>query len=320
MQRPGSDVKNALFITLAYLATRLFFILLMPLMLDESLYSVMISEQSNHLSLIPTFLAYPVSWKPAPFFWLYGFIANPLLSAGFPLELALRFPSLMFGLLSLIPLYLVLRKAGASKGVAFLSLAVFISSGISIYPQSTLLTDAPLFLCIILSLYFYMEDRHGRWRFLAAGLFAFLAFFFKLVFAFMPRCSAIAWFFLKDKKTLRDPVFLFSLCLPFAAMVLQYALLQNIGLGNELFIGDIGGHLVSNQGIFGQITGIYNSVSIFFLFSPIFIGLFVIGLLKHWRENMFMAFWACLTIIPLLANSTMPGISCSCSRRSHTSR
>lgn len=136
MQRPGSDVKNALFITLAYLATRLFFILLMPLMLDESLYSVMISEQSNHLSLIPTFLAYPVSWKPAPFFWLYGFIANPLLSAGFPLELALRFPSLMFGLLSLIPLYLVLRKAGASKGVAFLSLAVFISSGISIYPKA----------------------------------------------------------------------------------------------------------------------------------------------------------------------------------------
>ena len=282
------------------------FILLMPLMLDESLYSVMISEQSSHMSLIPTFLDYPMSWKPAPFFWLYGLMANPLLAAGLPLELAFRFPSLLFGLLSLLPLYLVLRKAGASKGVALLSLAVFISSGISIYPQSTLLTDAPLFLCIILSLFLYMEDRFGRWRFLAAGLFAFLAFFFKLVFAFMPPVLAIAWFLIKDRKTLRDPVFLLSLCIPFGAMVLQYALLQNVGLGNELFIGDIGGHLVSNQGLGGQISGIYNSVSIFFLFSPIFVGLFVIGLMKYWRENLFMTFWACLTAIPLLSNLTMP--------------
>ncbi len=306
MQRIGADVKNALFITLAFLATRLIIILLMPFVLDEALYSVMISEQSHHITLIPTFLGYPMSWKPAPFFWLYGLIANPLLAAGLPLEFAYRFPSLLFGLLSLLPVYLVLRKTGASKSVALLSLVVFISSGISIYPQSTLLIDAPLFLCVILSLFLYLEDRYGRWRFLAAGIFAFLAFFLKLVFAFIPPLLAIAWFYLKDKKTLRDPAFLFSLCLPFVAMVLQYALLQNVGLGNQLFIGDIGGHLVSNQGWFGQISGVYNSVSIFFLFSPIFIGLFVIGFVKYWRENLFMAFWACLTVIPLLSNSTMP--------------
>src|SRR5208283_866775 len=218
MQKLSADVRNMLFIALAYIIPRLIFILLTPLMLDEALYTVMISEQMHHITLIPTFLSYPMSWKPAPFFWLYGLIANPLLAAGLPLEFAFRFPSLLFGLLSLLPLYLVLRKAGASKGVAFLSLVVFIFSGISVYPQSTVLTDAPLFLCIILSMFLYMEDRYGRWRFLAAGLLAFLAFFFKLVFAFMPPVLAVAWFFLKDKKTLRDPVFLFSLCLPFVAM------------------------------------------------------------------------------------------------------
>lgn len=46
MERLGPDVRNALFITLAYVLTRLIFILLMPLMLDESLYSIMISSRA----------------------------------------------------------------------------------------------------------------------------------------------------------------------------------------------------------------------------------------------------------------------------------
>lgn len=306
MPGPSHDIRNAIILVSAFIISRLILILTMPLMLDEALYAVMITEQTHHLTLIPTFLGHFVSWKPAPFFWLYGILVTPLLSAGLPLELSMRLPSLLFGLLSLPPLYLVLRKAGASKWVAYMALFAFVFSGVSIYPQSTVLADAPLFFFMIASIYFYMDDRLGRWRFLAAGILAFIAFFIKLVFAFMPPALAIAWLYMNDRKSLRDPVFLLSLTFPFAAAVIVFSMLQGVGLANEFFLGNISDHLVSSSGIVGQINGIYNSVSIFFIFSPIFLGLFLVGLWKHWREHPFMAFWAAFLVIPLASNLTMP--------------
>ena len=58
-----------------YLITRLPVLDYLPLVQDEALYSIMIEEQRESLTLVPTFLGYEVSWKMAPFFWIYSFNA-----------------------------------------------------------------------------------------------------------------------------------------------------------------------------------------------------------------------------------------------------
>jgi hypothetical protein len=298
-------LREIAIIAILFLLPRLIFIFTMPLILDEAIYSMMLFEQAHHASIIPTFLGYPVSWKPAPVFWIYGFVSQALLSSGFPIEAALRLPSALLGLASLLPLYLVLRKVGASKDLAFFSIIAFIFSGISIYTQSQFLVDSALFLFIISSIYLYLEDGFGRWRFIAAGLLVFAAFFIKLVFAFLPPLLAIAWFFCRDRKQLKDPVFLISLLMPFLAAGIHYYILQGAGLGNELFIGDIGGHVISKQGFGGQVSGFFDALTMLFVYSPVWVGIFALGL-KRWKDAPFMAFWASLIAIPLLSISALP--------------
>jgi 4-amino-4-deoxy-L-arabinose transferase-like glycosyltransferase len=298
------DIRNALIIIAIYAITRLPLIVAMPLALDEALYSTMIFEQSHHPTMIPTFLGYPVNWKPAPFFWIYDALAMPLMGSPLPLEALLRWPSFIFGLLSLLPLYLVFRKSGASKNASLVSLAVFILSGVSIYAQTTLITDSALFLFLISSLYLYVEDGLGRWRFLAAGLLAFAAFFMKLVFAFMIPVLAVAWFLIRDKKTLKDPVFLISLLMPFIAAGLHYLILQGAGLGNELYFG-LGGLVVGTGGLMGRLDSAYGALGMLALYSPIWVGLFIIGVIRDWKKNLFMAIWAALIAIPLMSSGTL---------------
>lgn len=300
-----SNAKRVALILCIYILSRLPLLLVMPLTFDEALYSTMIFEQMHHPTLIPTFLGYPVGWKPGLFFWSYAAFALPFINTGFPLEAVFRMPSFLFGLASILPLYLVLRKAGASEDSAFISIIVFILSGVSIYAQSSLLTDSALFFFVILALYLYMDERFGRWRFLAAGLAAFIAFFFKSVFAFMIPVLALAWFFLKDRRMLKDPLFLISLSAPFIALGIHYNVLQGAGLG-QLFVQDISGHLLSQSGLIGQLHGAYGALGTLVIYSPIWIGLFIAGIARDWRKNLFMASWAALAVIPLLSNATLP--------------
>ncbi len=300
------DVRTAALIAAAYIIPRLILLVLMPLVLDEALFTMMSNEQALHPTAIPTLFGYPISWKPAPFFWTYALLAWPSLKLGLPLEVAYRLPSLLFGLLSLPLLYAVMRKAGASKSVSLVSVVVFIFSGTSIYPQSTALTDSPMLFFILLSIYLYLEEGMGRWRFLAAGAAAFASFFFKVFFAFIPPILAVVFFYSRDRKTLKDPVFLASLAFPFIAGAINLYMLQGVGLGDTFFMGNAVSHLVSGNGIGGQLLGMLDSLDNLFLFSPLWLGLSIVGFAKRWRENLFMSAWYALLAIPLLSSLVLP--------------
>ncbi|MFN7991398.1 MAG: glycosyltransferase family 39 protein [Candidatus Micrarchaeia archaeon] len=305
----GSGEKDRvlpLILLAVYLLSRLPVLGLLPMVLDEGLYSVMIEEQRSHPTLIPTYLDHQVSWKPSPFFWIYGILSQPLLALGLPAEVAYRFPSFLFGMLSVPLLYSLMRKTGSSPAVAFISGIVFLFSSVSLYAETSLLTDSPLLFFVLASFYIYIDGRFGRARFIAAGLLAACAFFFKLVFAFVPLALALAYFAVKDRKVLRDPVFILSLLFVPAVLAGDYLLLQSAGLGDELFFGDIGSHLVSASGILGQVNGSINSITLLIVYLPFWFALSFFGFARNWRGNLLMSFWFLLMIPALVSNNTMP--------------
>ncbi|MBI5227681.1 glycosyltransferase family 39 protein [Candidatus Micrarchaeota archaeon] len=282
-----------------YVLSRLPLLNYLPLIKDEAIYSVMSTEQMGHLTLIPTFLGYPVSWKPAPFFWLYGFFSNfPL-----PIEMAFRLPSFIFGFLTLIPLYLLLRNIGLNKNIAFFSIVIFLFSLTSIYSNLSVLTDSMLFFFICLSLYFYTEKRFDDRRFIAAAIFAFAAFFSKFLLALFIPLMALVYFYLNDKKTLQKPLFLLSLLAVPIAFLIQSFLLTQAGLGGDVKIAALG-YLAEGTGL----TDVSKYASSLYALLPslgMWFVLSFLGLINNWKNNLFMTFWYGLSIFPFLFGYTM---------------
>jgi hypothetical protein len=305
LRLPKTDRECLIVLAVVYLLLRLPLLSFTPLIQDENLYAMMAQEQLQHLTLLPTFLGYAVSWKPALTFWVYaGF--SKLFSGLLPLEAVYRFPSVLFGLLSIPPLYFLLRNAGSTRLFAFFTLLIAVVSVISIYPQAAFLTDSLLFLLICSSLWLYTESRLPAWRFLAAGALAFAAFFVKLVIAFMIPLLAAVYFYAQRRETLRNPLFLVSLLAVPAALLLNFALLQSSSLATQLYVSDIGGHLLGPGGTAAEAIQLRDSASTFFSLCGIWFALSLYGLWKYWRTDLFMACWYLLLVFPLLTGAFMP--------------
>ncbi len=302
---PKTDRECLMALAVIYLLIRLPLLTFLPLTQDENLYALMAEEQFHHPTLIPTFLGYPVSWKPVPVFWIYaGF--SKLLSGLLPMEALYRLPSVLFGLLALLPLYFLLRNAGSTLPAAFFTVLIFTVSIVSIYPQAAFLTDSLLFLLICASLWLYTEKRLPAWRFLAAGALAFAAFFVKLVIAFIIPVLAVAYFYVRRRETLANPLFLVSMLAAPAAFLLHFALLQSSSLASELYVSDIGGHLLSPKGSAWQIWQLAGSLSVFLSTTGIWFALSLYGFWKYWRKELFMASWYALLVFPVLTGFFMP--------------
>jgi hypothetical protein len=298
---PQKESRLLLVLAAVYFITRLPLLNYLPLVKDEAIYAMMIREQAAHPTIIPTFLGYAVSWKPAPFFWVYSaFSGLPL-----PFELLFRLPSFIFGLLTIPILYRLLSNCGASRNIAFFSTLIFLLSMASIYPDAALLTDSLNFLLVSGSLLLYTEKKLGRKRFVAAAALAFAAFFAKLVIALMIPVLAVAYFLFNERKTLMDPVFLLSLLAVPAAFLVHYSILDSAGLARELFLSDIGGHIFNPEGFQEQVNAFAGSVGMFILGSGLWFALSLFGLRDHWKSNPFMSFWYLLTVFPLLSGNFM---------------
>ena len=137
-QSLSGDSRPILILLGIFLLLRLPMLLYTPLIQDEAIYAIMIEEQREELTLIPEFLGYPVSWKPMLFFWTNALF--PVLPG--PPELTYRLPSLLFALFTVPVLFLLLRKAGCSKAVAFVSLLVFQVTYITSYPSTIGIIDS----------------------------------------------------------------------------------------------------------------------------------------------------------------------------------
>lgn len=300
-----NDRQILLALVCVYLLTRLSAIAFLPLVRDEALYAVMAEEQLDAPSIIPTFLGHAVSWKPAPFFWIYALFSKALTGL-LPVEIVYRLPSFLFGLAAIFPLYLLLRNLGSSRALAFFSMLIFLASYNTIYPQAALLTDSPMFFLMCASLWLYSEERLGPRRFLAAGALAFAAFFIKLVIAFMIPVLAVAWFWARGRETLRNPLFLLSLLAVPAAFALNFLLLESLGIGRQLYVSDIGGHILSPAGVEEQLKVVVGSLALFIPSSGIWFFLSLFGFWKNWKVEKFMAVWYALTVFPVLTGFFMP--------------
>lgn len=298
----SKDINLILILAAVYILTRLPLLFYLPFIQDEAVYAIMIEEQIQNPTSIPTFLGYPVSWKPPLFFWTYSVLSDlPL-----PLEAAYRFPSFIFGLLSLFPLFYLLRNVGCSKSIAFFSLLIFLFSYVAAYPQTTLLTDSLLFFLICSSLYLYSEKKFGDWCFLAAGVVAFLAFFVKTVVALMIPLLALSLLYAYQREKLRNLLFIISLLAIPLAFFAHFMLLDSVGLAEELYFSEMKGHVVNEGGPMGQLGLLVGSLVLFLPGAGIWFALSLVGLWNNWKENLFMSFWYLMMVFPILFGYFMP--------------
>jgi 4-amino-4-deoxy-L-arabinose transferase-like glycosyltransferase len=302
MKSPPGDSVLLMALSAVYLVTRLPFMVLMPFIQDEAIYAIMIEEQAAKFTLIPTFLGFPVSWKPVLFFWL-----NVLPSRlDLPLEVAYRFPSLLFGLATIPLLFRLLKNAGASSSMAFYSLLIFSFSMFTLYPQTTLLLDSMAFFLICLSLWLYSEKKIGKARFLGAAAAAAAAFLVKLVIAFMIPLLAVAYFLQCDKKMLKDRAFLLSLIAVPLSFFAYGMLLGGAGLAGETAT-EVGNHLLNPLGLDAQVNQLVVSFLMLVLSGNIiWISFSLVGFLTSWKENLFLSAWFLFTIFPFLGAAMLP--------------
>ncbi len=298
--------KNSTLIILLisiYLVTRLPLLNFLPFVQDEGIYAIMINEQVVHHTIIPTFLDYPVGWKPILFFWVYSLFSQ--LPSILPLEVAYRLPSFIFGLLSVVPLFLLL-KGVSNRTYAFFSTVIFLVSLPSVYSNDALLTDSLFFFLTICSIYLYTEHppkRIENWRFAAGGFLAVAAFFTKHILAFMIPLLIIIYFFNKKKEIFKQPIFLLSLTLVPLCFLLNLYLIAGAGL-SESYFTEFTLHLITTKAS-NQFEMFIGSVSSFLQTNAIWFSLSLFGFWKYRKENLFMSVWYILTIFPLLSGYFM---------------
>lgn len=293
----------AIAIIILYLITRILPAVYLPLIQDEGLYSIMIEEQMHQPSVVPTFLGEVVSWKPAPFFWVYGILSRIELVN---MEFTYRLPSIIFGLLSLAPLYFFLKKVEESENVILTTILIFVLCLPSIYSNSTVLLDSLNFLVIMTAIYTYSEKKLGTKRFLLGGSLTFAAFFFKHIIALTIPALVIPYFYFYEKEKLFDRIFLASLLMLPIAFLVNHIILDSTGLSSQLYsaitrhVGDNGTSIVT--GIQTLIASLYYLMIGFGLWF----GLAIVGLIKEWRSKKIMVIWFIPVILCTISAGSMP--------------
>jgi 4-amino-4-deoxy-L-arabinose transferase-like glycosyltransferase len=299
---PKNERRLIILLLAVYLLTRLPLLGYLPLIKDEAIYSIMIHEQFVSPTIIPTLFSYPVSWKPILFFWTGALFSGlPL-----PIEYTYRLPSFLFGLLTVPLLYVVLRKSGIGSNIAFLSTLAFLLCAVSIHPNTHAMIDSMMFFFILLSLCLYMDVKGGGdgRKFLLAGVLVFVAFFIKFILAAMIPALAMAWLYFNDRKSLRHPLFLISLLALPLAVLLNAFLFSQAGLSDELAL-PFGSNALSTMGLVGQFARAVGALDVFLVGAGLWFVLSIPGFISHHKQNPFMSFWYCLTILPLIGGTYM---------------
>jgi len=298
----GDEKKLLAVLALLYLVTRLALINYLPLIQDENIYSIMIEEQIDNPTLVPTFLGYEVGWKPPIFFWVYGLFAILLKPLPIPLEMVYRLPSLIFGLINLILVFKITKKLTEKTEVAFFTALIYELTFLVIYTDLIVMTDILAMTFILASILAYLHARSDHWLFILAGIFSFLAFFTKLVNAFVAPIFIIVYFFQTDRKHLTNQLFLISLAAIPLAFLANFMMISNSEQAYAVFSNLIEEKIVSSL----NFESFYGSVGPFYLLVSIWLPLSLFGFIKYWKKNIAMAVWYALTIFPIVAGFYMP--------------
>ncbi|MBI5223185.1 hypothetical protein HY990_02060 [Candidatus Micrarchaeota archaeon] len=294
------------FIVVFFLLSRLIPAIFMPFIQDESLYSMMIEEQAHNPTIIQTFLGEEVSWKPPLFFWIYSVTSRIFL---FTIEFTYRYPSIIFGAVSLSLLYRLFPLLGLSRKMSLVTLMVYVVCFPSIYSDATVLTDSFNFFLLLAALYVYLKKdlwNLGSMRHLIAGLLLVAAFFVKLILAFMPPLIAVIYFVQKrELKEFLNVPFIVSVLLVVATYFAYYQLLDSHHLAAELYGTTFGGHDIPLNPEKSIQLFVSSLISTLLGIGPFF-ALALVGFYLEWRKNITMTTWFLLSAFPLLVSTFMP--------------
>ncbi|VVC03739.1 Dolichyl-phosphate-mannose-protein mannosyltransferase [Candidatus Bilamarchaeum dharawalense] len=292
--------KIVLILALAYLVIRIPIIASVPLMQDESFYSVMIEEQISHLTTVVTLFNEPVGWKPPLFFWISGFFVQFLRDLPIPIEAVYRIPNVLFGLVNTILVFFIFEKITKKKDEAFLMALAYLTIGINIHSELRVLTDTMCGTFIFAGVLCYINGLKDSKLFLLGGVCTFLAYFVKQHNAAIVPIIAVAYFFQCDRKKLLTPLFLLSLAAFPLAIIIED---MNFGFSAGGVTTVVAGNtLIKNlkwESVVASIIGIYP-------YAVVLLTLSVFGIWKSWKENFAMSVWYLLMAFPLIAGTYMP--------------
>jgi 4-amino-4-deoxy-L-arabinose transferase-like glycosyltransferase len=212
--------KALMLILLLSIGARVYTLMNLPLHGDEAVYAEIIDEFIKKPTFLPNFLGHVISWKPPLTFIVYSFFIRlfNLVIPGAPVEITYRLPSLIFGVLSVLTFYFLVRKL-YDEELAFTSALIFSTFPVFLFTNSLLLVDNLLIFLIILSLLFYLDGEKNRRYFYYGGFIAASAFWTKTLFSLMIPPIIIAYYY-DNKKILFSKEFIYSLLLlPAGALI-----------------------------------------------------------------------------------------------------
>lgn len=268
---------------------------------DEALYAQTIHEFIHSPSLLPHYLTNVIAWKPILTFYIYSPIVYFLEFFPLPPEVIYRFPSLIFGILSVIIFY-YLAKNLYNENLAFFSAMIFAATTLVVKTNSKVLTDTLAVFFILLALLFYIKGEKNTKYFIFGGICAGLAFFTKTILSFIVPFLAISYYFLKKKNILRDKLFLFSLFFPFFAGIFQVLLFYSYGHLDKVLISYFYDFALRERSTSSFQFPIANFVNFLELTFP-WIAFTIVGLINTKftnPEDKFSAVWLALSIFPII--------------------
>ena len=228
--------KALMLILLISTGARVYTLMNLPLHGDEAVYAEIIDEFIKKPTLLPTFLGHVISWKPPLTFIVYSLFIRVfnIIIPGAPVELTYRLPSLIFGVLSVLTFYFLVKKLYNDE-LAFASALILSIFPVFLFTNSLLLVDNLLIFLIILSLLFYLEGEKNRKYFYYGGFITASAFWTKTYFSFMIPPIIIAYYY-DNKKILFSKDFIYSLfLLPAGALVYTALFFFASPIGYDLF-------------------------------------------------------------------------------------
>ncbi len=292
-----------LLLLLVYFIPHALLLTYMPMKLDECLYAIMIEEQIEKPTIIPTFLGYEVGWKPPVYFWAAGVLVVILKQMSFlPLDAVYKLPNVFFGFVNLILFYALIKKTTKNEKIAFLCGVAFALTPLVMFLDNSVLTDTLSLTFILAAVLTYLKGEETPVFFLLAGMFGFLGFFTKQVNALVAPIVIAFHFFQNDRKMLLHPFFIISVLLIPAAFLLNYALYADVAQAQSVFYDLIGSKL-------GQITNplfLVGSLYFFMALAAVWFFLSVLGFARWWRESAMFTAWYALILFPLVAGNLMP--------------
>ncbi|MBI2466018.1 MAG: glycosyltransferase family 39 protein [Candidatus Sungbacteria bacterium] len=170
---------------------------------DEATYAAVLKsslERGDFLS----FEYFGQNWfeKPPLYFWL---AAASVKVFGFN-EFALRFPSAIFGIMSVLAVYLILAESLKDRASAFLGGIILILIPFFTAATRNMRMDTPVTACILAALYFYLVGIKKEKYFLGVGIAIGLGVLFKSIIGLLAApiiliwsASAQNWRWLKNK-------------------------------------------------------------------------------------------------------------------------